>query len=114
MANPELPSMRLSLNGEPFEATPENTSLFSYTGRLAVYSHVFLVHNETEDGQGVEASYVWNSNPVYRELVAFMIEHEYPLHLNLTHIGESDVNNFEAEFFGDIGELDAGVPTSWE
>lgn len=110
---PEEAKMTLQLNGrEDFEATPENTSLFQFAGQLACYNHVFIQTGEETDEVSMGA-YVFNTHPVYHEMVAFMVRHEYPMHLYLREVAECDINAFNNMIAQHASELDNGVPEEW-
>jgi hypothetical protein len=52
-------------------------------------------------------------HPNYPEVADFMIEHEYPMHLFLTHVAECDLNAFDGMIKQDANDLEKGVPDEW-
>lgn len=82
----------IMLNGELFEPCHEpraNMQLFNFVGELAVYNHVFL---ET-DRQGTKmiGGFVWCDEEAYKALLDMVYELEFPVHLNLHEVADSDV-----------------------
>lgn len=104
------PGIFLNLNGERFEATRANTSLFRFMGNLALYNHVFIVTDE-EEGKG---TYIFNQHPTYSTFETYMIANHYPLHDYLQGVAECDVDAFEKmvkQTTSDIGDY---VPDDWD
>lgn len=86
------PSMQLSFgNGGEFEATPENTSLYRFVGRLACHNHVFIVTNPEESA----GTYIFSITPVYREMEAYMVANDYPIHDHLRQVAQCDLDAYE-------------------
>lgn len=111
MENSPEPVIELNLNGERFEATRDNTTLFQFFGRLAIYNHIFL---ETgEDSQYPIGAYLFSDHPAYPELEELIVAHEYPQHLALREVAECDIDAWERHNFGDLRESQ-GVPEGWE
>ena len=107
MSEQEMPKMIIQTGDGDFESTPMNTSLFNFTGRLAMYDHVFF---NTDGNSGI---YLFNQHHSYQEVADFMIEHEYPMHLFLTHVAECDLNAFDSMVKQDVNDLEKGVPDEW-
>ena len=95
--NNELPTMRLHMkdSDEVFEATPENTSLFQFAGLAASRSHVFLQTGESEADSSVTGAYIFSFNPSYKQMVQFMVAHEFPMHLNLRQVADCDEDAYQ-------------------
>lgn len=99
--NPEAdePIFELDLGAQGKEYLHRwNTSQFTFLGELAVYNHVFIVTEETED----EASgwYMFNTADAYEEVVDFIKEHDLPQHLNLTQTSEMDMSAWYTHYMG--------------
>jgi hypothetical protein len=107
----EEPVLHLNLtNGERYDLTRENGTLYRFCGQLAMYDHAFLVLDE-EKGKGL---YVFGTNPTFGKIAKHMIKHNYPAHLNLRQVAECDMRAFDAMIAKDAGEdLEGGVPEGW-
>lgn len=105
------PVMRLELtDGEEFHATRENSFLFRFAGHLTMYDHVFFLRDE-EENSGI---YIFSANPVFPDIVEYMTNNGYELHLNLREVAECDQDAFNRMIEKDTApELDAGVPEDW-
>lgn len=101
----DRPAMKLSFGSREFEATPDNTSLFQFMGRLACYNHVFMQTNEEDEEP--TGTYVFNQHPVYPQMIEYMIANDYPMHLNLRQVAECDVNAFNQMVQQYTGDLDS-------
>ena len=91
------PKLRLNINDSEFEATRDNTSLYTFLGKaglnLSMYNHIFC---KTEDEDGVARGfYLWQHYEVYPEIVEFMAEHSYPAHLNMIEVPDFDKDAFD-------------------
>lgn len=109
--NEDEAKMVLNLaNGEEFEANRHNTSLFNFIGDLATRNHVFVVMGD-DDGIPTGA-YIFQHNEVYPRIVEHMIEHNYPLHLNMTEVAECDEDAFQKSL-DQIAEGSFDLPEDW-
>lgn len=90
---------------------PENSSLFTFMGRLAMYDHVFLTTNPDE-GVG---TYIFASfNEAYQPLAEAMIDQEFPAHINLTDVADCDKSAFENMLRHSLEDVSDFVPDEWE
>lgn len=107
------PGMKLNLEGGgEFEATRENTSLFTYLGHYACYDHVFVQMHEED--QVMVGTYIFNMHPAYPQVMAYMIENCYPMHLNLLQPAQCDEDAFNRMIRNDVeNDLDNGLPGEW-
>lgn len=108
--NEHEPSMVIHLLSGEFEATRDNTSLFTFLGRAA-FNHVFLHTGEEVDGV-MSGTYVFSCNPTYTDMETFMINNEYPLHMNLPYVAECDINAFNNMVASQCTDLDQ-IPEEW-
>lgn len=109
----EYPAMRLTIGeNREFESTPFNTTLFTYLGRLACYDHVFIQTGDENDTTMV-GTYVFNTHPVYPDMSAFMIEHDFPLMLNRVEVPDCDVEAWQRMVAQQVDDLDQGIPEGW-
>lgn len=104
------PSMKIGFPDGEFDATRENTSLFTFMGKLALYNHVFFVKDE-EEGIG---SFLFSLHPSYKEISDYMVEHQYPSHINLQEVAECDMDAYEDMIHEYTApDLEGGVPDEW-
>jgi len=100
----------LRIGAQEFEATPDNISLFTFLGTVVVrgmdvpaanLNHIFCVQQEVEANR-YSGFYIWNTNPGFAALGHFLLEHDYPAHLNQRKVGQCDIDAWEAHTFGDL------------
>lgn len=103
------PAIIVNFGEKEFEATPDNTTLFRFAGKLALYNHVFML-TQPENNNG---AYLFNQHPYYKEFEEYMIEHKYPLHDNLREVAECDQDAFENMVKQDLKDIDDYVPDDW-
>ena len=107
----DLPEMKLQLPSGEFRATPENTTLFTFLGRLACYDHIFLQTGD-EDERTITGTYVFNQHSVFEEMAAFVVEHDYPMVLNRIEVPDCDLNAFNSMIHQNTNDIDH-VPDDW-
>ncbi|HET8708970.1 MAG TPA: hypothetical protein VFL85_01675 [Candidatus Saccharimonadales bacterium] len=95
MENEHLPTMRLTIDGERFESTPDNTSLFQYIGASATRSHIFIETGEGNEDHTVRGSYIFSINPAYQQMLHFMAHHNFPMHVNLREVADCDERAYQ-------------------
>lgn len=103
MSEPEQPMMRFHMDGEDYGATPENTALFTFIGRLASRDHIF-VQTEQEGHQAI-GIYIFKFAlaEAYGEMQEYMLANGYTCHLNMRQVAECDENAY-ANCTGNIAE----------
>ena len=101
--------MRIKLNGEKVDTSPDNTILFQFAGDLAMYNFVYI------DGEESYAK-VWeqsSNGDLYKRLAKLAIDEKYPVHQNLRALLEEDRVDYEAMALKDIRKMDT-VPIAWQ
>jgi hypothetical protein len=104
-------NLPIGINGEDFEVTRHNTSLFTFLGANAIKNHVFMVIKDNGDGS-CEGTHVFRSfmPEAYDALAAHIIEYNFPQHLNLNDVAEIDEDAFSgavrANAEKDLNDLD--------
>jgi len=83
------------MRGEEFEATPDNTSLYTFIGNLASRNHVFIETEDSDKPNTVIGTYVFSVHPSYQPLMKHLIENEYPVHMNLRSVAPTDENAYQ-------------------
>ena len=101
--------MRLKMNGEKVDTSPDNTVLFKYAGELSMYNFVYV--------NGVN-SYVelWEQSEykdLYTKLAKLAVDENYPKHTELQEVDPDVVNSFAEKALKDVAKLDA-VPIEWQ
>lgn len=98
------PVMRIETSaGDELEMRRENTKLYTFLGKLAVYDHIF--HNVSKN-EGVYLFNFVNEFPAMRE---YMIRSKYPAIINMVEVPEHDINAYVRSAMGDIDE----IPEDW-
>jgi hypothetical protein len=109
----ELPHMKLTLGEDrEFNSTPENTTLFTHLGRLAMYDHIFL-QTGSEDNDIILGTYVFNTHSSFEGMADFMMDNHYPMILNKLEAADCDVQAFNRMIEQQAGDLEQGVPDDW-
>lgn len=101
------PIYNVILGSEPVEMRRDNTSLFLHLGEAAVYDHIYHVRDA---GGG---TYVPNTAAKYEEIRDFLLENQYPAHVNLPEASDSDKEVLERFWVRDLGSM-ASFPEEWE
>lgn len=93
------PCVILQYDGGEFEARPDNSHLYTFMGRLALYNHVFCF--DVQDGEVQQSFYIFQSVDTdgYNELEKYMIDNYYPAHLNLREVSGNDASAHERATF---------------
>lgn len=98
-------SLHILLSGNEFEATPDNTTLFTFLGRAAINgidfdlsraNHVFF-HTGGTDEQTMTGSYMFRTDSnadSFDTITSHMAEHSYPMVLNRRELPECDYNAY--------------------
>lgn len=108
-SNYEVPTIDINIDGEKFEATPYNTALFKFVGSLAMYDHVFL----STDPENNSGTYVFNQNPMYKELEDHMFALEFPVHANIRFVPNCDLYAFEQMVKLYTDRMPNTIPEDW-
>lgn len=106
------PSARLTLpNGEMYDATRENTTLFRYLGSLACFNHIHFA--EQKDNETIASFYIFDHVKGYTQLKDFMEANNYPAVINQTDISGTDQDAYYRSATSDLHKSDT-VPDGWE
>lgn len=108
--------MHVTIGDEEHEIGPDQASLFTFLGKRAMYDHVFVQLNLEDDGTATGAYVFASLRPtMYEEMRDFMMDYDFPLHLNLREVAECDIAAYddmvdrEAQ---DLEQIDT-VPAEW-
>lgn len=85
-----------------------NSALFTFLGDLAMHDHVFVLTN-AENNSG---SYIFRHSPVFDAISEYMMENDFPMHLNMTEVAECDQQAFQKCLEQEAADLD-GIPDDW-
>lgn len=107
--NENDPRLRLTMNGQEFDCTRDNTSMFTFIGHLAIYDHIFvLTDEETNSG-----AYLFKENQkAWQDMASFIIEYQFPMHLNMTEVAQCNIDAFEHTMFADVRSANT-FPEDW-
>lgn len=101
--------MRIKLNGEKIQTSPDNTVLFQFAGELSMYNFVYI-DGEENFARVFETS---KSGELYKALAKEAIDGKYPTHQNLTGILEDDRKAYENLAVADVRNMPNFVPIEW-
>ena len=106
------PVARLSLpNGERFEVRRDTASLYTFMGKLAVYNHVYCY--DIYGGERQQSFYIFDFVDGFDELAEYMIQNDYPMHLNMPEASKSDIEAYERGALSDLTRMDS-FPEGWK
>ncbi len=105
----EEPIIEVNFGETRFEATPENTYLFRFFGKLALYNHIFMLTRPEENN----GAYLFNQHPAYAKFEQYMVENHYPIHDNLREVAQCDLDAFEGMIADDLRDMSDYPPEDW-
>lgn len=111
MSEEEPDSVELLIGETTFNMNRHNTSLFTFLGALATHDHIFLVHEQEETR--AYGTYVWNYNEHYQALAEFIMEHDFPAHLNMLAVGQCDLDAYDNAIRLAAADIEEGWPEEW-
>lgn len=95
---------RINFNdGTDFEMRPDNTSLFTFAGAAAMYNHVFLTLEEVEENH-MRGTYIFSENSGYVAIATYILEHNYPAHLNMLEAAECDQQAWRDTYMSNLDD----------
>lgn len=75
-----------------------NSALFTFVGKTALggdnclRNHVFVRIEQEETTYG---TYIFARNPVFNEIVSYMLQNDFPAHLNMLEVAECDERAYQ-------------------
>jgi len=118
MENNEDASLEVSVNGEPMQLTRENTTLYTFFGRVMIegmemdasnFNHVFVRLSDPDDEENVSGGFIFPQNPGFKTVAAFCLRHNFPAVLNALYLPGSDIDAWNRTTFSDLpNELPEG------
>lgn len=112
--------LEIKLNGEGFLLTRYNTTLFTFWGRVILrdyeldaknFDHVFIQTSD-ENAEPIMGAYLFRHHPMFKKLVKFIVQNNFPAVVHQPYIPECDVRAYEDYAFGDLTRTDT-VPEDW-
>lgn len=106
----EVNEFTMRAGGQEWECNKDNTSLFTFAGKTVIrgmevpaeqLDHVFRAEEENDDGT-ITGMYVFRSNPGFLALANFLIQNNFPAHLNIRQVAECDKDAWEQSNFKDL------------
>lgn len=101
----EIPSLILDFGGSEYEATPDNTTLFTFLGRTALNgidfdnsraNHIFF-ENERTEGDVVRGSYMFrteHNSEAFDTIMRHIAMFGYPMELNKRTVPQCDLDAY--------------------
>jgi hypothetical protein len=99
-------SLHLDFNGQAFEATPDNTTLFTFMGRAAIrdeieidlstFNHVFFQTGD-EDDTTMTGSYMFRTaknEGTFDVILSHIASEDFPMVLNRRSVPDCDVKAY--------------------
>lgn len=107
------PSFNYTHQGVEREARRDNTVLYTFMGKLAVYNHVFFTFDQ-EEGKPQQGLYIYKSvlPDMYTRAEEFIVDNEFPQYLNLLEVSEVDQVNLHRVLARDLVTTDT-IPEEW-
>lgn len=106
------PQINLNIGGQEFELRRDNSELYHYFGRLAIWSHIFVEDAEQEElrrGTFIPREYI--GEEAFDAIAAAMVQYEYPCRLNMQSVDEGDAEIITKILAGkDIDKLNDEYP----
>lgn len=87
-------------DGREIVANRYNTTLFTFFGKLATRSHVFI-ETDRDENNTLSGYYIFAHNNIYQALLERIAAYDYPMELNKTIVPDCD----EAAFQRSIEQL---------
>ena len=102
------PRIKFTLeDGSNIEATRENSSVYTFLGKAAMYNHIFIVIDDEN------ALYTFCDSPHYIDVISFMVDNSYPMHLNLLEAQDCDREAYEKYVDSASWDLGDYPPEEW-
>lgn len=105
------PTLKLNIEGKPFESNRTNTTIFTFVGQLAMFNHVFVQTGEDENN--MVGAYVFCDNPAFQPITEHASTNSWPMILNRNEVPECDVNVWERSHLEDIRSFES-YPEDWD
>lgn len=112
-------SININLGDTRFEMTRDNSRLYTFVGRAALYNHIYIVRDDlgkTQEGND-RITYLFEDllkrgNPeVYSRLEQAMVQYAFPMHLNETTPATVDVESYIKAASMDLADT---FPEDWK
>lgn len=99
------PGLKITIGNEEFEATPYNTTLFTFLGRIAIkdmeydssrFDHIFLQRGDV-DSETISGAYIFKTSETletFDAIKAHLESHSFPMMLNRRGVPECDVTAY--------------------
>lgn len=99
----------VSVNGKEIDATPDNSWLMTYMGKLAMYNNIVV---RVQDKPEMYAKLFRHQFPV-DEVGDDMIANDYPVHMNLIEVDQHTLDCMDNAISAEASALEYGVPQEW-
>src|ERR1035438_9188330 len=102
------PTIHIKINDKRVEMTRQNSSVWQFAAKLAMYNHIFII-DEEDNNYG----YYWADKAKpnqYAKYIDYMTKNDYSLHINLWEICDEDKEAYERYHPAPPIE----IPKAWE
>jgi len=87
-----------------YELGRENSALFTFMGKLALYDHIYYC--DVQEQEVNESFYVFSFAKGFKKLAKYMMENSFSAHLNMTEVGSGDVEAYLQASLADLRKAD--------
>lgn len=106
------PTINLKIGSQEFEMTPSNSELYHYMGALAVWNHLFVQTEESEElrtGAFIPRELIGHEQ--FDQIGVMMAENGFPCRINQREVAEGDVEIITKILAGkDVDEINDQFP----
>jgi hypothetical protein len=103
MDNKDHPRLRIKLDHQEIDMTRQNSALYLFMGKTAMYDHIFVHDHEHE-----RVGYLFKNMEKYAEYGKFMLRYQFPLH---QYLQENDLVEMDLRAYKVVqDELDKPKP----
>ena len=114
--DPDMHLMLQMYDGREIRMDRSNSALFTFLGRnamgedLSLRNHVFVHYQQDEKDR---YSYIFRRSPVFEDLQEFMLEYDFPQHLNLPELAECDEEAYQMMIDKEVDDQQFDLPDNW-
>lgn len=91
--------------------TRQNSSLFTFMGRLSLYDHIYYCDIKEQEIE--EAFYIFSFVKGFRKLAKYMMANSFTAHLNMTEVSSTDVGAYTTASLMDLSRADE-ITDKWK
>jgi len=103
------PQAKIVTNNGEYLLNRENSALFTFMGRLALYDHIYYCDTEEPD---INSFFIFSFTQGFKKLSKYMMDNSFSAHLNMIEVGSGDVDAYIRSSLADIKATNY-IPDSW-